>query len=73
MEDDDPNWMQAGYDLYWSEIAQNDSEFAEIMKEEDPKQYYSWSWTLDTDCCRSLPVIGQTGTAIIGNTLQRSV
>lgn len=45
MEDDDPNWMRAGYDPYWSEIAQNDAEFAEMMKERDPEQYYSWEWT----------------------------
>lgn len=45
MENDDPNWMRAGYDPYWSEIAQNDAEFAEMMKERDPEQYYSWSWT----------------------------
>ena len=31
MEDDDPGWMRAGYDLYWSEIAQNDPVFAETM------------------------------------------
>ncbi len=47
LEEDDPNWMRAGYDPYWSEVAQNDPDFAELIKREDPEQYYSWEWTPD--------------------------
>lgn len=47
LEEDDPNWMRMGYDPYWEEVARNDENFAQMMKENDPDQYYSWDWTPD--------------------------
>ncbi len=47
LKEDDPNWMRAGYDPYWEEVAFYDEDLAEYIKQEDPDQYYSWEWTPD--------------------------